>query len=225
MPRKRKNEYICVIGTGRFGSAVVSQLAKMNCPLLLIDKDEEVLKSYDDLAQKVVIADAGDMKALRALNLQEIGTVVVAVPDNIEIVAALLELKVNNIIARATSKRHARVLKQIGVNVIVRPEYEAGVRTALLAANPNFSRYSQTLQEIGDGFVMGTTILNNPKLINKPIKELKFFNLGISVVLIKRGTESILPTGVTVLQKSDLITILGKVEDVTNAFGFLNVED
>ncbi|UUD34722.1 TrkA family potassium uptake protein [Mycoplasmopsis caviae] len=225
MARKRKNDDICVIGLGRFGGAVVSQLAKMNCPLLLIDKDEEVLKSYADLAQKVVIAEAADMKALKALNIQEIGTVVVSVPDNIEIVAALLELKVNNIIARATSKRHARVLKQIGVNVIVRPEHEAGVRTALLAANPNFSHYSQTLQEIGDGFVMGTTILNNEELINKPIKELKFFDLGISVVLIKRGTGSILPTGVTVLQKGDLITILGKVEDVTNAFGLLNVED
>nr|WP_318029006.1 NAD-binding protein [Mycoplasmopsis bovis] len=86
-------------------------------------------------------------------------TVVVAVSDNIEIVAALLELNVKNLIVRAKSKTHARVLKQIGANVIIQPEYEAGVRTALIAANPNFMRFSQNLQEIGDNFVMGTNLL------------------------------------------------------------------
>ncbi len=221
MLRKKKDD-ICVIGAGRFGSAVIGQLSKMNCSILLIDKDEESLKNFSDMVQKIVIADAADMRALKALNVQEIDTVVVAVPENIEIVATLLELKVKNIIARATSKRHARVLQQIGVNVIIRPEYEAGVRTALLAANPNFIKYSANLKEIGDGFVMGTTLLTNPKLIDKEIKNLNFYDSGISIVLIKRGAENILPNGLTVLKEGDLITILGKVEDVTQAFGLLN---
>ncbi|WAM06448.1 hypothetical protein ONA23_05760 [Mycoplasmopsis cynos] len=42
-----------------------------------------------------------------------------AIPENIEIVAALLEIKANNIIARATNLRRARVLRQIGVDTIV----------------------------------------------------------------------------------------------------------
>ncbi|WP_027120613.1 potassium channel family protein [Mycoplasmopsis lipofaciens] len=220
--RKKNNEDICVIGANRFGGAVIGQLSKMNRSLLIIDKDEEVLKTYTDIAQKIVIADAADMRALKALNIQDMDTVVVTVPNNIEIVAALLELKVKNIIARATSRRHARVLEQIGVNVIVRPEYEAGVRTALIAANPNFIKYSKNLQEIGDDFVMGTTLITNQTLVNKSIKDVNFHEYGISVVLIKRGVEIILPNGLTTLKYNDLLTILGKVEDVTHAFGILN---
>ncbi len=95
----------------------------------------------------------------------------------------------------------ARVLKQIGANVIIQPEYEAGVRTALIAANPNFMRFSQNLQEIGDNFVMGTTSLNSQFFEGKPIKEIKFRDLGVSVVLIKRGARSILPKRANNLRK------------------------
>ncbi|TKA59468.1 Potassium uptake protein KtrA [Mycoplasmopsis bovis 8790] len=219
---KKRNQDICIIGTGRFGSAVIGQLAKMDCSLLLVDSDEHVLNEYKDVAQKIVVADATNIKALKALNIAEMDTVVVAVSDNIEIVAALLELDVKNLIVRAKSKTHARVLKQIGANVIIQPEYEAGVRTALIAANPNFMRFSQNLQEIGDNFVMGTTSLNSQFFEGKPIKEIKFRDLGVSVVLIKRGARSILPSGLTTLERGDLLTLIGKVEDVTVMLAELN---
>ncbi len=194
----------------------------MDCSLLLVDSDEHVLNEYKDVAQKIVVADATNIKALKALNIAEMDTVVVAVSDNIEIVAALLELNVKNLIVRAKSKTHARVLKQIGANVIIQPEYEAGVRTALIAANPNFMRFSQNLQEIGDNFVMGTTSLNSQFFEGKPIKEIKFRDLGVSVVLIKRGARSILPSGLTTLERGDLLTLIGKVEDVTVMLAELN---
>lgn len=219
---KKRNQDICIIGTGRFGSAVIGQLAKMDCSLLLVDSDEHVLNEYKDVAQKIVVADATNIKALKALNIAEMDTVVVAVSDNIEIVAALLELNVKNLIVRAKSKTHARVLKQIGANVIIQPEYEAGVRTALIAANPNFMRFSQNLQEIGDNFVIGTTSLNSQFFEGKPIKEIKFRDLGVSVVLIKRGARSILPSGLTTLERGDLLTLIGKVEDVTVMLAELN---
>nr|WP_318028892.1 TrkA family potassium uptake protein [Mycoplasmopsis bovis] len=200
------------------------QLAKMDCSLLLVDSDEHVLNEYKDVAQKIVVADATNIKALKALNIAEMDTVVVAVSDNIEIVAALLELNVKNLIVRAKSKTHARVLKQIGANVIIQPEYEAGVRTALIAANPNFMRFSQNLQEIGDNFVMGTTSLNSQFFEGKPIKEIKFRDLGVSVVLIKRGClEAFCLSWANVtLERGDLLTLIGKVEDVTVMLAELN---
>lgn len=218
----KKTQDICVIGAGRFGSAVIDQLSKMNTSLLLIDKGEEILKEYADIAQKVVVADAANMKSLKALNIHEIDTVVVAVADNIEIVAALLELKVKNIIARAKTERHARVLNQIGVNVIIQPELEAGTRTALIAANQNFIKFSKNLIEVGDDFVMGTTLLNNPQYDSKTIKDVNFNKFGVSVVLVKRGTQNILPNGLTMLYKDDLLTLIGKVQDVTDVIGELN---
>ncbi|ADE19466.1 potassium channel family protein [Mycoplasma crocodyli] len=218
---KHKDD-ICVIGTGRFGQAIISQLLKMGKSVFIIDKDEKSAQVFADEVQRIVITDAADMRVLKSLEIDQFETVVVAVADNIEIVAALLELNIKNIIARATSKRHARVLKQIGVHVIIRPEQESGIRTALIAANDNFIKYSNNLQELDGGFVLGTTIIQNNKIVGVPLKNLGFNDRGITVVLIKRGPTSMRATGDVVLQLNDLVTLIGDVRDVTAALGWCN---
>ncbi|VEU75907.1 potassium channel family protein [Mycoplasmopsis columboralis] len=218
---KYKND-IAVIGTGRFGRAVIDQLIIMNKSILVIDKDEESARNFVDDVQRVVIADAAEVKALKGIGIEQIETVVVAVPDNIEIVAALQELGVKNIIVRAINERHARVLKQIGVNVIIRPEHEAGIRTALIAGNRNFIDYSENLQELGDNFVLGTTKVLSPKYSDKKLKDLNFNKFGVTVVLIKRNAVPIRPQGDTILKKEDLVTLIGEVADVTDIFKKLN---
>ncbi|TNK82506.1 potassium transporter KtrA [Mycoplasmopsis pullorum] len=218
----KHKEDICVIGTGRFGQAIIGQLLKMNKSVFVIDKIEENVKMYANEVERAVVADAADMKALEALKIYQMETVVVAVPDNIEIVAALLELGIKNIIARATSKRHARVLKQIGVNVIIRPESESGIRTALIAANDNFIKYSQNLLELGDNFVVGTTIIKNVELDGKMIRELALNNKGVTIILIKRNEKSMRAQGDTKIFLDDLVSLVGKVEDVTNVLGLFN---
>lgn len=216
---------ICVIGAGRYGQAIINQLSKLGYSVMVLDKDEKALQTISDIAHNVFVVDAADMKALKALGVSEVGTAIVASPDNIEIVAALLELKVRNIIVRATSKRHARVLKQIGVDMIVRPEYESGVRTALIATNSNFIRYSEHLYELGNHFVMGTTSVMNKDFEDKELKDLNLNKIGISVVLVTKNKKPILPSGNTVLEHNDSVTIVGLVADVTKFMGVLNLEN
>ncbi len=219
---KRINN-ICVIGAGRFGSAVVDQLIEQDEPVLVIDFDEKQLSKYSSFPLITSItADAADIKALQSLGIDEIETVIVATPNNIEIVATLLELNIEHIIARATSNRHARVLKQIGVDLIVRPEYEAGTRTALVAANANFIKFSKSLTELGNGFVIGSTQVLNDDYVGIPLKNMKLVKFGITLVLIKRGNDTYLPTAETIFALGDELMLVGKVADVTKFFGILN---
>ncbi|AKF41009.1 potassium uptake protein [Mycoplasmopsis canis UFG4] len=216
---------IAVIGSGRFGQSVVDQLLKLGKTITLIDKDEENLRSYKEDIENLIIGDAADIKLLKANKLDKIGTIVVAVPENIEIVAALLEIKAQNIIARATSIRHARVLRQIGVETIVSPEYETGKRTALIAANKSFVRYSENLQEIGDDFVIGTTVIQNKSLDNKVLKDIDFNKRGVTLVLIKSKGKSIRPNGLSKIHHNDIVTLIGEIADVNAAFEWLNQND
>jgi len=212
---------ICVIGMGRFGLAVVSKLIELEQNILVIDKNELNLIPLKDSTTSVIL-DAANLNALVAAGIQEIDTVVVGVGDNIEIVAALLELKIKHIIARAKTHRHARVLMQIGVNVIVRPEQESGARTALIAANTNFINYSQSLKELGDGFVIGSTTVKNRKYIGVTLKDLALTKKGITIVLVKNNENTILPNGLIKLNENSIITIVGKVEHVTKFVGLFN---
>ncbi|WP_307127499.1 potassium channel family protein [[Mycoplasma] mobile] len=217
---------ICVIGTGRFGLAIIDQLSKMKqYSILAIDKNEATLSSVSQIVTSVAIADAADLRALSGLGVANFDTVIVALSDNIEVIAALLELNVKNIIARANSKRHARVLKQIGVDVIIRPEEEAGIRTALIATNQSFIKYSEHLQEVGDGYVIGSIILSNSQISDKPLKDVNFNNKGVSVVLVKRGVSSVLPSGNLTLKLGDIITVIGLVQNVTNVFTLISTDN
>ncbi|OYD26964.1 trk system potassium uptake protein TrkA [Mycoplasma testudineum] len=208
---KYKND-IAIIGMGRFGSAVANQLIKMNKSVVIIDSDEELLRPWADQVNSVYAADASDLNALQKIGITDIKTVIVAAPNNIEIVATLLELKVNNIIARSTNVKHARVLKQIGVDRIVLPEMESGTRTALIAGNDNFIKFSENMNEIGDGFVISSTNLYNSKIEGKKLKDLNLTKRGVSIILIKQNNVSKIPTGDTVLGHGDLITMIGKIE-------------
>ncbi|WAM02085.1 NAD-binding protein [Mycoplasmopsis felis] len=116
----KHSEEIAVIGLGRFGQAVVEQLIKLGKSITIIDEDEDKLKIYADDVERLIVGDAAETKLLKSIGIEKFGTVVVAVAENIDIISALLELKVKNIIGRAIDRRRARILKQIGVDVIVK---------------------------------------------------------------------------------------------------------
>jgi trk system potassium uptake protein TrkA len=151
---------ICVIGMGRFGLSIVKQLIELKKQVFAIDTEEKSLVRPSRLTNTAIL-DASDVEGLKALGIDTFNTVIVAVSENIEIVASLKEIGVKHIIAKAISDAHERVLNQIGVDVIVKPEVEAGVRTALIATNTNFIKYSKLLQEIGDGYAIGSTKVND----------------------------------------------------------------
>lgn len=225
MSRKKKSN-ICVIGVGRFGSAVIEELVSQDISVLAIDMDEKQLSNYvNSPLVTTVVADASDIQTLQALGITEMETIIVSSPNNIEVVATLLELNIEHIIARAASSRHARVLRQIGVDLIVRPEVEAGARTALIATNSNFIKFSKTLTEIGNGFVIGSSHVLNNNFINIQLKDLKFNNYGITLVLIKRGRDSFLPKADIKFQIGDELMVVGKIADVTKFFGLLNEDN
>lgn len=220
-----KKNNVCVIGVGRFGTAVIEQLVEQNHSVLAIDLDSKALTKVSSPLVSTVILDAADLKGLQSSGIQEIDTVIVGLSENIEIVAALLELNIKHIIARASSNRHARVLRQIGVDVIVRPERESGIQTAIIATNSNFIKFSKSLTEIGEGFVIGSSYLINEKYVDISIKDAGFNNLGITIVLIKRNNDTFLPSGNLKLSLNDALTVVGKIKDVTNFFGLINIKD
>lgn len=212
-----------------FGHKIAEQLLEdktNNIRIALVDKDEKHLLPFKDEVNSIYILDAAEKKALEAINIADFDVVIIATSDNIEIAAALNEIGIKKIIARANSKRHANVLKQIGVNIIISPEEEAGQKTALLVANPSFILYSQMLVELQDGYVTGSVYIKNPELIGRQIKNLGLREkYNVSIVIVKRGTESFLPSGSFVLDNGDLITIVGTTENVTEAFSYCANEE
>ncbi|MEB3243025.1 MAG: TrkA family potassium uptake protein [Cyanobacteriota bacterium] len=135
-----------VIGVGRFGSAVCRELKRFGAEVLAIDLNS---RAIDDLLQEETsiearIVDCTDEDALRAAGALDVGTVVVAISEPIEAsITATLIVKdapdslVQQVIARATSDLHEKMLRRVGADRVIFPSKMQGARLGQELVRPN----------------------------------------------------------------------------------------
>jgi trk system potassium uptake protein TrkA len=135
-----------VIGVGRFGSAVCRELLRGGAEVLAVDRNE---RAIDELRQaepaiEARVVDCTDEEALRAAGALDVATVVVAISEPIEasITATLLvkdssNSRVRQVISRATSDLHEKMLRRVGADRVVFPSKMQGTRLGLELVRPN----------------------------------------------------------------------------------------
>lgn len=127
---------ITVIGMGRFGVALGRELTRNGVEVLGVDASEKLVREYERDFSDCVVADSTDVEALRQLGLDDTERVVIAIgshlEDSILTASNLVEMGVPDIWAKANSDAHARILSQIGVHHVIRPEGDTGRRIAHL---------------------------------------------------------------------------------------------
>lgn len=134
-----------VIGLGSFGATVATQLMSLKHEVIGIDLNKKYVESISDELTHAVIADATDEHVLDELNVQNCEAVVVAIGEDIEAsILCVLHLKnmgVKKIWAKSKSKAHHMILTHLGVDMIIHPEEDMGVRIAQSLSYPMVSRY------------------------------------------------------------------------------------
>ena len=127
---------IAVVGLGRFGSSLALTLRDIGHEVLGIDTDATLVARYADELTSVVQADSTDVEALRQLGVGDLEHAVVAIGSHLEssvlTTAAIADLGVPDIWAKAVTTQHARILERVGANHVVLPELEMGRRVAHL---------------------------------------------------------------------------------------------
>jgi len=135
-----------VIGVGRFGSAVCKELVRAGAEVLAIDASQRAIDELRliDPAIEARVVDCTDEEALRASGVLDVGTVVVAISEPIEasITATLIckdapGTRVQQVIARATSDLHLKMLQRVGADRVVFPSKMMGQRLGMELVRPN----------------------------------------------------------------------------------------
>ena len=138
-----KNKQITIIGMGTFGREIALSLMRSGITVCAIDSDPDIIDQVREQVSLAMVMDTTQKQALIEAEIQEVDTAVVAIgagslENSILTTALLKELGVENIVARATSELHERILRQVGANMIVNPEREMGVRVAKHIVRPGF---------------------------------------------------------------------------------------
>lgn len=130
------NEDILVIGLGRFGGAVATELHRLGNRVTAVELDHELAESFLGRVGRIVQGDATSVTFMQELRPQDFSAAVLGVGSSVEasVLAAvnLIDAGCPKVWAKAVSPEHARILNRIGVQHVMSPEIESGQRLAHL---------------------------------------------------------------------------------------------
>jgi trk system potassium uptake protein TrkA len=125
---------IGIVGAGRFGTALAESLSERGAEVLLLDRVHETVQRMSTVVTVAVQGDAADERTLSKAGFGECDTVIVAIGSNLQgsilATAALKDIKVPHVVAKASSDMHGKVLKRIGADLVVYPNREPAQRLA-----------------------------------------------------------------------------------------------
>lgn len=208
-----------VIGLGRFGSAMSTTLTQLGHEVIGIDGSDDRVNALADQVSQTVKLDATDERALRAAGIQDVDVAVVSIGENIEssllVVTLLKELGIEDIVAKAVTPLHGRILEKLGVKRVVFPEREMAIRVAHSLVIPNVLDYIELSGDI--------SIVEVPAPAEFYGKSLRDIGLrakyGLTTIAIKRadaagpgGFRTVSPGPDDVVQQGDILALLGSHE-------------
>lgn len=216
--RHRTGE-VLVIGLGRFGSALANTLIARGYEVLAVDEDLQIVERHSGTLTHVVQADTTSERTLRQVGAADVNTAVVCIGTDVEAsvltTAALVDIGVENIWAKAITEQHGKILQRVGAHHVVFPEAEMGTRVAHLVTGHMLEYIA-----FDDDFVMSATAVPKEYVGMTLAEAGPRARFKVTVVSVKpEGGSFTYATSETVLGANDLIVVAGHRDDVDRFAG------
>lgn len=211
-----------IIGLSSFGFYLTKFLSERNYNVMAVDNDESIIEKVKPFAYKAIIADARDKDTLENLGISDFDVVVVSLGGQIDasilVTLYLKELNVKEIIAKAVTEDHGKILDRIGATTIIFPEKDIAHRLAMRMASVNIL----DVIPLSDG--ISVLEFGPPsEFLGKTIGQIDIRQkYGIQIIVIKEVIPEnvvIVPTPDHVIKDSDILIGVGKDEDFHKLLG------
>ena len=207
---------IGIIGAGRFGMALAESLANAGAEVVLIDRNRPAMQMAGEFATALQ-GDATQPHVLEEAGFGECDVVVVAIGSNME--ASVMatgnckELGVPNVVAKATSELHGKILRRIGADSVIYPDRDSAHRLAMSIANHNVIDFF----EVSEGYSIAE-IATPEDIRGKTLAEADLRKrTGVTVLCIRRPAADakkprkvIVPQADDVLNADDRLIVFGE---------------
>ncbi|MYI85503.1 MAG: hypothetical protein F4081_01635 [Dehalococcoidia bacterium] len=210
-----------VAGAGEVGRRVATLLAGSGEPVLVVETDEEAVMRAREEGLEVLIGDISDTAVLEQIRLDEAKALLLATPDDARnlLAAQLARSKFNceSVFVRVNDVANIEAFQKLGVVPVSQSEAVAS-ELARLVAGPMFQ---DILAQVAEDVTVARVVVTSASAQRaiQAIPELR----GTLVVLVTRGSDSVIPNGRTELRLGDIVTIFGSLQDLAVARGGLSV--
>ena len=137
---------VAILGLGRFGSQLARELGRLGVDVLAVDHDSAIVNTMVETVLLAADGNVEDVEFLESLSLHNYDSVVIAIGSNVAtsvLVTLTLKqrLRLDHVVAKASSNEHTRALELAGADVVVNPESEAAQRLAHTLGSREISDY------------------------------------------------------------------------------------
>jgi len=204
-----------VIGLGKFGATVARTLFARGNEVVAIDNDRGRVQEVRDSCTQAIEANCTDQDTLRALGIQDSDAVVVSLGERMDasilVTLYLRELGVKEIVVKAVSEDHGKILHLIGATEIVHPERDTARRVARGLGLRSIVEY---LPLAADSSLVEVHV--PAEFVGKTLAELDIRRrFQVLVVAIKRGEGLLIATGGDErLRTGDVLVLVGRDTDL-----------
>ena len=215
-----------ILGLGAFGESVAKSLTEKGAEVIAVDRDMSRVEEIQDYVSVAVRLDSTDENALIAQGIHEVDVAIVCIGEDFEsnlLTAVLLkQLGVPTVITRATRNIEEKILNAVGIDRVVLPEREVGEKLAYTLMHPKLKE----IFYLADQFTI--VEIEAPKIfLGKTLEELKLRSkYGLNLIIVKRQQfleekelnvpkqKVVMPTAQTIIEKGDILVLLGKKDDI-----------
>ena len=182
--QKKDSRTYGIIGLGRFGYALASELAEAGAELLVIDRDEEKVRELRDVTENAYVVKNLDKKSLLETGIKNCDVAVVCIGEqmgtSILTTLHLVSIGVPTVIAKANSAEHGEILERLGAEVVY-PERDMAVRLALRLESSRILDFVQLSKKINI-----TKVAVPDSMVGQSIKSLNLRSkLGVNIIAIE----------------------------------------
>lgn len=118
-----------VIGLGRFGMGLATNLAQKGAEVVGVDLDRDLVEQIRDQVTLAICLDATDPEVLRTQGIDKVDVAIVGIGQNFEanalVTATLKSIGVNKVYSRAGSAIQGQIITRIGADGYIFPEAES----------------------------------------------------------------------------------------------------
>ena len=210
---------IGIVGAGRFGMALAESLANAGTEVLLIDRNRPAMQNASEFATALQ-GDATQPHVLEEAGFGECDLVVVAIGSNVEAsvmaTANCKELGVPNVVAKAASELHGKILRRIGADSVVYPDRDSAHRLARAIAKGDIIDFL----EVSEGYSIAEVDVPEA-LRGKTLAESDFRRVtGLTILCIRRADPTdpikprkvLIPVATDVLIQDDKLIVFGETK-------------
>ena len=214
---------ILIIGLGKFGHHLCSNLAELGNEIMAVDIKEEVLEDLLSVVTSAKIGDCTNEEVLKSLGVRNFDICFVCIGTNfqssLEITSLIKELGAKYVISKANRDIHAKFLLRNGADEVIYPDRDIAEKLAVRhSANHVFDYIALT-----DEYSI-YEIPPLPQWIGKSLKESGIRNRhNISILGTKRdGRAKLMPSPDYVIKGDEHLMAIGKKVDVDRILKALN---